>query len=90
MFYKKINKKEYNVKILRHTINYTNIIAIKNVIIYKKTREKKRQLVVANPIKLGVIPKIIKLIDLKSKYFWTITNINIDIEKNLELIDLVL
>lgn len=41
-FYDKTNKKEYKSQIWQHNICHTNIIAMKNLIILKKTKEKKR------------------------------------------------
>ena len=39
-FYNKTNKKEYKLQVWQYNIWYTNIIAIKKVIILKKTKEK--------------------------------------------------
>lgn len=42
MFYNSTNKKEYNLQIWQHNLYYQNIIAIKDMFILKKTREKKK------------------------------------------------
>lgn len=41
VFYNRINEKEYDLNIWQHNVRYTNIIAIKDVIILEKTSEKK-------------------------------------------------
>ena len=40
-FYNSTNKKKYKLQIWMHNIWYINIIAMKNVIVSKKTRKKK-------------------------------------------------
>ena len=40
-FYNRTNKKEYDLQIWQYNVCYTNIIAMKDVIIKEKTREKK-------------------------------------------------
>ena len=40
VFYNRINKKKYESQIWQHNVRHTNIIAMKNVIILEKTREK--------------------------------------------------
>ncbi len=40
-FYNRINKKEYKSQIWQHNVRHTNIIAMKDVIISEKAREKK-------------------------------------------------
>ena len=42
VFYDKTNKKEYKLQIWQHNICHTNIIVMKNLIILKKAKEKKR------------------------------------------------
>ena len=37
-----MNKKEYNSQIWQHNLRYTNIIAIKDVIIIEKAKEKEK------------------------------------------------
>ena len=44
VFYKRTNKKEYDLQIWQHNICHTNIFTIKDVIIEEKTREKKKLL----------------------------------------------
>ena len=39
-FYNKMHKKEYKSQIRQHNLQYTNIIAMKDVIILEKAREK--------------------------------------------------
>ena len=48
-FYNKTNKKKYDTQSRQYNVYYTNIIAIKNVIISKKARTK-RQLVIEKAI----------------------------------------
>lgn len=43
-FYKRRNNKEYKLQIWQDNIQHTNIIAIKNVIILKKAKEKQKLL----------------------------------------------
>lgn len=40
MFYKKINKNEYNSEIWQNNIYYTNIIVIKDMIILEKINKR--------------------------------------------------
>lgn len=40
VFYNKINKKEYNLQIQYYNIYYTNIMAIKSIIILEKARKE--------------------------------------------------
>ena len=42
VFYNKINKKEYKLQIRQYNIYHTNIIAMKDLVIEKKAREKER------------------------------------------------
>lgn len=84
-FYNKTNKKEYNAQIRQHNVHHTNIIAIKDVIISEKAREKENQLVVGNPIKQAKVAKMLSLIDLDSKYIWAINNADMDAARDLWL-----
>ncbi len=40
VFYNKPNKKEYDLQIWRHNVCYTNIIAMKDVIILEKAKKE--------------------------------------------------
>lgn len=44
VFYNKTNKKEYELQIWQNNICYTNIIAMKSVIILEKHKERKKLL----------------------------------------------
>lgn len=66
-------------------MRHTNIIAIKDVIISKKVREKKRQSVVGNVINQTEVTKISSPIDLNSKNMWAISNADMDATRDLRL-----
>lgn len=42
VFYNRTNKKMYKLQIWQYNVQHTNITEMKNVIIIKKTKEKKR------------------------------------------------
>ena len=70
VFYNRTNKKEYDVQIWQYNIRYTNVIAIKDVIISKKTLEKEGQLVVRNADKIALakVGRTSGPMDLDGKY----------------------
>ena len=69
-FYNRTNKKEYDAQIWQHNISYTNVIAIKDVIISKKALKKERQLVMRNvdKITLAEVGRTSSRINFDSKY----------------------
>ena len=69
-FYERTNKKKYDAQICQHNIRHINVIAMKDVIISKKTLEKERQLIVrnANKIALAEIVRMLSPINLDGKY----------------------
>ena len=86
-FYNRINKKEYDAQIRQHNVRYTNVIAMKDVIISKKALEKEGQLVVRNADKivLAEVGKTSSPMDLDGKYMWVISNVDIDAARDLGL-----
>lgn len=58
---------------------------MKDIIISEKTGEKKELLVVENAIKLAKVAKILCLTNFNSKYMQVISNIDMDITRNLRL-----
>lgn len=42
VFYNRINKEKYNMQICQHNVYYKNVIIMKNIIILKETKEKKK------------------------------------------------
>ena len=87
-FYNKTNKKEYNAQIWQDNVRHTNLIAMKDVIISRKALEKEGQLVVRNADKIALaeVGKTLSLIDLDGKYMWAISNVDIDVARDLGLI----
>ena len=69
-FYNRTNKKKYDAHIWQHNVRYTNVIAMKDVIISKKALKKERQLVVRNADKIALaeVGRTSSLMDLDGKY----------------------
>ena len=69
-FYNRTNKKEYDAQIWQHNVRHTNVIAMKDVIISKKTLKKEGQLVVRNVDKIAQaeVGRTSSLMDLDGKY----------------------
>lgn len=68
-FYNKINKKEYNLQIWQYNVCHTNKIAIKDLIILKKVREKEKlSKSIANTIALVEMAQTLSLVDLTKRY----------------------
>lgn len=86
VFYNKTNKKEYKSQIWQYNIRNTNIIAMKNIIILEKAREKEKLSEdTANTTALVEVAKALSIIDLAWRYKWVISNTNMDAVKELEL-----
>ena len=68
------------MQIWQHNIRHRNVIAMKRVIISKKTWKKKGQLIVKNANKIvhAKVAKTLGPINLDGKYIRVISNINID------------
>ena len=85
-FYNRIKKKEYDLQIWQHNIRHTNIIAMKDVIIEEKAREKKRlSKNIANTIALAEVARALNLVDHARKYMCAMNNANMDAAKKLGL-----
>ena len=86
-FYNSTNKKEYDAQIRQYNVRHTNVIAMKNVTISKKSSEKEEKLVVRNADKilLAKVGKTSSPIDLDGKYMWAISNVDIDMVRDLGL-----
>lgn len=78
----------YDMQIQQHNVFHTNIIVMKDLIILEKNREKKRESVRRNVDKIALtkITKTSSPINLNSRYIQAISNLDIDIAKNLRLI----
>lgn len=90
-FYNKTNKKKYNLQILWNNIHHINIIAMKDVIIVAEKSGKNKELLAienVNKIVMAEIGKVLCVIDFRKKHSWTISHIDINIARNLELIDI--
>lgn len=92
VFYNKTKKKEYNSKIWQHNICNIIIIVIEDIIIVaKKYRENERLLTIKNITKIVMseVAKVLSANDLGSKYNWVISNIDIDIVRDLRLLGII-
>ena len=69
IFYNRTNKKEYDLQIWQYNICYTNIIAIKDVIIIEKVKEKKKLFEdIANTTVLAKVAQISSLVNFAEIY----------------------
>ncbi len=90
-FYNKTNKKEYNLQIRQHNVFYRNIITMKDVIaVAEKGRKNKKLLAMENIDKTAMteVAKMSSTIDLRSKHSWAISNTDIDVVRDLGLINI--
>lgn len=86
VFYNKTNKKEYKLQICQHNVWYTNIIAMKDIVILGKAGKKEELLEdIADIISLTKITQVISLVNFALKYKWVISNSNLKIVKELGL-----
>ena len=77
------------MQIWQHNIYYTNIIAIKDVIILEKAKgEKELSQSIANRSGSTKIDQVLSLVNLAKKYLWAISNVNLNITEKLELISI--
>ena len=68
-FYNRTNKKEYDLQIRQHNVRHTNIIAMKDVIIQEKTREKERlSESIADTTAPAEVARVSSPVDLAGKY----------------------
>ena len=85
-FYNKIYKKEYISQIWQHNICYTNIIAIKDVIIEKKTKTKEELLEgIVDTITPAEVARTLGPVDFAKKYMWAMRNTDLDAAEKLGL-----
>ena len=86
-FYNKTNNKEYDLHIRQHNVCHTNIIAMKDVIIEEKAREKEGlSESIADTTAPAKVAQGSSPVDLAGKYMWAMSNANIDAAKELGLI----
>lgn len=89
VFYNKTNKKEYDLQIWQYTMRYTNIMAIKDIILLKKAQEEEKlsKCIVETtlPAKMA---RASSLVDLARIYKWAMSNVNLDIAEKLGLTDI--
>lgn len=84
VFCNKTNRKEYDLQIWQYDIRHTNIIVIKDMIIWEMTRKKKRlSKSIADTIVAAEIAQTLSYVDLAKKYIWAISNANLDAAKKL-------
>ena len=91
VFYNKTNKNKYDFQIRQYNVRYTNIIIIKDIIaIAEKDRENKKLWTIENVDKIAMVEvtKLLSAIDFGSKYSYAMNNTDIDVAKNLKLIDI--
>ena len=82
--YNRTKKKEYNLQIRQYNIRYTNIIAMKNVIISKKAREEKMpSKSITYTTALAEVAWVSSSIDLAWGYNWAINDADLDVVKEL-------
>ena len=68
-FYKKTNKKKYNLLIWQYNVYYTNIITIKDMIISKKIKGKKRlSKYIENTTALAKVAQVSNLVNFIEGY----------------------
>ena len=81
------NKQKYDAEIRQHNVRHTNVIAMKDVVISKKAREKEGQLVVRNADKIAQaeVARTSSPMDLDGKYIWAMSNVDIDAARDLGL-----
>ena len=78
------------MQIWQHNVRHTNIIAMKDVIISIRSLEKEGQLVVTNADKIALaeVGRTSSPTDLDGKYIWAISNIDIDVARDLGLTEI--
>ena len=87
VFYNRPNKKEFNLQIWQHNVRHNNILAMKDVIVIEKAREKKRlSKGIADTTAPAVMAWASSLIDLAGRYIWAMNNADLDAAKELGLI----
>lgn len=88
-FHNRINDKNHDSQIRQQNVRYINIIVMKDVIIFGKTREEKILLVriadMTAPVKVA---QVLGLVDLAWRYNWAMSNADLNISKQLELTDI--
>ena len=67
-FYNKINKKEYKLQIWQHNVQHTNIIAMKDIIILKKTKEKIQSKSLVDTTALVEVAQVSRFVNLAWRY----------------------
>ncbi len=66
-------------------MQYTNIIAIKDIIILEKAKEKKLSKDLANITVLAEVAEALSLVNLARRYMLAMNNSNLDVAKELRL-----
>ena len=85
-FYNRTNKKEYDSQIRQHNVRHTNIIAMKDVIIEEKVREKEGLSEgIADTTAPAEVARASSPVDLAGKYMWAMSNADMDAAKELGL-----
>ena len=88
-FYNKTNKKEYDLQIWKHNVHHTNIIAMKDVIIFEKAREKEELLgSIVDKTAPAKVAWALSPIYLAGRYKLAISNANLDKANELGLISI--
>lgn len=84
-----MKKKEYDLQIWQHNVCYTNIIAMKDVIITKKAKKKIRlSKGIADITTAAELAQVSSLINLTRQCIWAISNVDLDAAKELRLSDI--
>ena len=74
------------MQIRQYNVYYTNIIAIKDVIIKENTKEKERLSEdITDTTAPAEVTQALSPVDFAEKYIWAISNADIDTAKELEL-----
>ena len=85
-FYNRTNKKEYDSQIWQHNVRHTNIIAMKDVIIEEKAREKEGLSEgIADTTAPAEVARASSPVDLAGKYMWAMSIADMDAAKELGL-----
>ena len=88
--YNKTNKKEYDLQIWQYNVCHTTIIVIKAVIVVVERDGKNKELLAMENIDKTVIvevAKVLSVINLESKHSWASSNTDIDMTRDLGLIN---
>ncbi len=84
-FYNRTNKKEYHSQIQQYNVCYTNIIAMKDVILVAERGRELLAMENADKTAIAEVAKMSSAIDLGSKHSWAISNADMDVARDLGL-----